>query len=123
MSLVSLKMSKKDRQAEMQPSPADQNPYPYGARLSLDTDELKKLGITAKNLPEVGEYYHIEARGCITSVSQDNNRISVGIQIEDMALADEDAAEDEAEDRAKGAESGAVGGKAKTLLTSAYRGK
>lgn len=127
MALVDLKMTKKDMADEASPT-ADQSPYPWGVCLTLDTDELKKLGI--KNLPGVGDEYHIEAVGEVTSVSESDSAggevRSVRIQIQMMELTnegqetgDESVAEEEAED----AEAGAVGGKAKTLLTNAYRGR
>lgn len=130
MALVDLKMSKKDMKEESQPSVADQNPYPYGLRINLDTDELEKLGITEKNLPAVGDEIHIEAVGSVCSVSEDDTasggyRCGVSIQIEMMELknegpedGDESAAEEEAED----AEAGETEGRSKTVMHSTYRG-
>lgn len=126
MALVDLKMSKQDMAEEASPE-AIQNPYPYGICLTLDTDELDKLGIT--KLPGVGDEYHIRAVGEVTSVSENDTgngqERSVRVQIQMMEMRHEDEAEGETEDvaseEAENAEATAVGGKAKTLMTNAYR--
>ena len=128
MALVDLKMSKKDMQEETQPAVADQNPYPYGLRLSLDTDELAKLGITEKNLPAVGDEIHIAAVGEVASVSEDETasggyRCCVTVQIQMMDMRNEGQEEGEesvAEEEAENAEAASVGGK--TIMHSTYRG-
>ena len=129
MALVDLKMSKKDMQEEAQPAVADQSPYPYGLRINLDTDELAKLGITEKNLPMVGDEFHIEAVGHVCAVSEDDTasggyRCSVSIQIEMMELENEGQEQGEesaSEEEAEEAEAGEVEG-ANTVMRSTYRG-
>lgn len=126
MSLVDLKMSKKELKAESQPSLADQNPYPYGTRISLDTDELAKLGITVKNLPKVGDAMAIDAVGTVVSVSEDETasngyRCSVQIQIEQMELNAADV-DDAGGDAAVQAESTTVHG-SNSVMRSTYRNR
>lgn len=128
MPLVDLKMSKKDMAEEASPT-ASQNPYPWGTQLTLDRDELEKLGIT--KLPAVGDECHIRAVGEITSVSENDSGNgkdrSVRIQIQMMDLRQEEGVEGETEDvaseEAEDAEAGAVSNKAKSVITNAYRGK
>lgn len=127
MALVDLKMSKKDMAAEASPV-GEQSQYPWGVCLTLDTDELKKLGV--KELPRVGDEYHIEAVGEVTTVSESDSPSgevrSVRIQIQMMEIENEgqeSGDESVAEEEAEGAEDDAISGKAKTLLTSAYRGR
>jgi len=131
MALIDLKMSKKDMAEEASPVSAEnQNPYPYGACLHLDTDELEKLKI--KELPAVGDEYHIRAVGRVTSVSSNESvggeRRVLDIQIEMMELTHEDEAEAEpdsvAEEEAEDAENSAVSGaKTRTIMHSTYRGR
>lgn len=70
--------------------------YGYGTSVTLDSDALKKLGI--KELPEVGDEYHIIAIGKVTSTaknaSETNDSTRVEIQLTHMDLTHEDAAEE-----------------------------
>jgi hypothetical protein len=127
MSMVSMKMSKKEMKAETEPSLANENPYPYGLRISLDTDELEKLGITVKNLPKVGDAMSITATGCIVSVSEDETagngyRCSVQIQIEEMALENEGGEESAADELGESAENTTVHA-TRSVIRSTYRGR
>lgn len=67
---------------------ADTPEYPYGLRINMDDDSLKKLGIT--ELPEVGTTMTLQARVEVVSVSQhesDNGKHrDMSLQITDMAL-------------------------------------
>jgi hypothetical protein len=62
--------------------------YPWGLCLNLEEQQLVALGI--KTLPKVGATITIQAKGNVTSVSenetQDGTRRSVSIQITDLAL-------------------------------------
>lgn len=120
MALVDLKMSKKDMDAESQPSASQQSPYPYGLCLRLDGDELDKLGI--KDLPAVGDEFHIQAIGCVTSVAEMNSANSesrhIEIQIEQMELSNEGPADGEA----SVAEEEGEDAEASTVMRSTYRG-
>lgn len=130
MALVDLKMSKQDMADEASPTaPENRNPYPYGVCLTLDTDELAKLGI--KELPSVGDECHVEAVGEVTSVSEQDSgngeQRSVRIQLQMMEVVNEGQepeGESVAEEEAEDAESQAVGGKApaRTVVRSTYRG-
>ena len=67
---------------------ADTPEYPYGLRINLDDDSLKKLGIT--ELPEVGTTMTLQAQVEVVSVSQhesDNGKHrDMSLQITDMEL-------------------------------------
>lgn len=131
MALIDLKMSKADMAEESSPaSPENQNPYPYGACLHLDTDELEKLGVD--KLPQVGDEYHIRAVGRVTSVSSNESlggkAENMSVQIEMMELVHEDEAEAEpdsvAEEEAEDAENAQVtGGAKRTIMHTTYRGR
>jgi hypothetical protein len=76
------------------------SPYGYGTSISLDHDQLKKLGIT--ELPEVGDEYSITASGKVTSASKNSSeesgsRTSLSIQITHLKLTHEDEAEEKKE--------------------------
>jgi hypothetical protein len=83
--LVDLKRTKADQKAD-KPTPAGpaDDPYPYGLRVSLGEDELKKLGV---DLPKVGTKMHLRAHAVVHSASQDerqggkrNRRVELQIQ-------------------------------------------
>jgi hypothetical protein len=50
--------------------------YPYGLCLSLEEDELAKLGLD--DLPNVGEMIHLCAMAKVTSVSQNEREMTDG---------------------------------------------
>ncbi len=62
--------------------------YPYGTKICLGTDELKKLGVS--DLPDVGEVHTITAKVKVVEVSQrdkkDGQSRSLDLQITDLAL-------------------------------------
>lgn len=78
-----LKEEKREMRASCEPSK-----YPWGLSLSLDTDELKKLGIT--DLPPVGTEMHLVAIARVTSVSSNANENQesncVSLQLVKMVL-------------------------------------
>ena len=66
--------------------------YPWGLRLTLNNEELKKLGMKIKNL-EIDTVVSITAKALITSLSSDQNienkegtRNRVELQITDLAV-------------------------------------
>ena len=92
--LVSMKRSKESMRANQTVS-SKPDPYPYGLRLHLDKDELKKLGI--KELPDVNDTFHIMAVadvvGTSRSLYKDSEESSgIDLQITMMTLSDESVA-------------------------------
>lgn len=94
--LVSVKISKAEREkwAKGPSSIATDAPlYPWGLSVTLDEDTLKKLGLK-KALPEVGATLMIVAKVEVTSSSinetTDGVNRSLGLQITDLCLEDED---------------------------------
>ena len=88
--MVDLKRTKKEMKEDMVPIAADQNQYPWGTRLRLDTAELHKLGIDTKDL-QVGASINIMAKGEISSVSSSQNSDGgsdqyLEIQITDLCI-------------------------------------
>ena len=73
------------------------DPYPWGLSLSLESRELKKLGIT--KLPGVGSEMHLLCIAKVTSVnqstSQDSEESRVGLQICMMQVVLQESAEEE----------------------------
>lgn len=69
MKLTSMKLSKAQAKEEVatlyEPTPPE---YPYGTRLCLDDDTLKKLGIS--DPPKVGAYVMIMAKAEVVSRSE-----------------------------------------------------
>ncbi len=117
MAMVDLKRSKADMKADRTASPVDENPYPYGLCLSIDTDELDKLGIT--ELPEVGDEFQIRAVGKVTRVSASASEGSdeqrgISFQIMKMEIGGGNQAAEEPEAKKSAG--------AKSALTNAYRG-
>ena len=82
--------------------------YPWGLKISLCRDELKKLGVNAADL-SIGETVHVVALGVVTSVSQDVGGGIIGtddepesrveVQLTDLALESEDAEASEEEEQ------------------------
>ena len=70
--------------------------YEYGTAITLNADSLKKLGI--KELPEVGDEYHIVAIGKVVATAQNasenNESTRVEIQLTHMDLTHEDEAKE-----------------------------
>jgi hypothetical protein len=49
-------------------------PYAYEHRISLDANDLDKLGIgQANSVPQVGDKYHVMGHGEVTNVSQNSD--------------------------------------------------
>lgn len=72
--LLDMKMpppDKKKLEAVCEAPSYDGDKYPWGLRLRLGTDELKKLGI---ELPKVGDEFHIVAVASVTEVSSREGR-------------------------------------------------
>jgi hypothetical protein len=101
MALKSMKITKADRTAKnksYESTVIGSEDYPYGLRINLDEDMLKKLGI--KKMPKTGGHVSLKANCCVTSVSMDerngktNRRIE--LQIEEMDIVPEEETAEEA---------------------------
>ncbi len=84
MGMTSLKMSSKDREQMAIPSYGPSDEYPYGARLTLEGPQLKKLGI--KDMPTVGSPMMFEAKARVIAVSDSNGVKRLELQITDIDL-------------------------------------
>lgn len=87
--MINMKLSKKEAQAEVAPSPGDGPAYPYGLSLCLDTETLEKLGYSEP--PAVGSKLTVTALVTVTSTGvnqqQDGDkRQHCDLQITDMEL-------------------------------------
>lgn len=88
-SLISMKMSKEEAQEYTSPTVADAPEYPWGLSISLDEDDLAKLGIST--MPPVGATLMLQAQVTVTGTSQRDTQGGeqeqcVDMQITDMAL-------------------------------------
>lgn len=61
--------------------------YPYGLRICLCDDELKKLGLDTDC--DEGDYLDIRAFATVTSVHKENGANRVELQIEKMSVENE----------------------------------
>lgn len=88
MKLVSMKMTPAERKEAVTPSDYKPPEYPYGLRVTLDSDALEKLGIS--KLPDVGTEFELVARVevCARSEheSEGSRNKSMELQLTDVAL-------------------------------------
>lgn len=104
MKLIDMKNTVKTKDSSLV-SPMEQDEYPWGLRISLDSATLAKLGIT--DLPAIDSEHKLVALVCVVGVSQHERADgeasrNVDLQIEQMMLMpakEED--DDEPADRAK----------------------
>lgn len=90
--LVDMELSDEDKLDASMPIAMSSKPdYPYGLRISLSHNELKKLGLDADC--DVGDMIDLRAFGTVTSVSLNDDgggkSCRVEIQIEKMAVESE----------------------------------
>lgn len=126
--LVDMKRSKPDEEAGeyAMPAGADGSQYPYGLCISLEGEDLRKLGIS--KMPAVGTELHMIAVGMVTSANQpvdDPEEARISIQITMMQAAVEKSHPgEESETVADEDREMRKGGKgALTILDNAYRAK
>lgn len=88
--LVSMELDDEDKMDMAIPA-MPQPDYPWGLKICLTSAELEKLGIDVKDA-SVGDYFHINARACVTSISStdgpDGPCDRLEAQIEDMNVPD-----------------------------------
>jgi hypothetical protein len=73
MKLVDMKRAK--RSETKAPAVLKDDPYGYGLRITLDADQIDKLGI---DMPKAGAVFEIEAVATVTRVSQSESAESDG---------------------------------------------
>jgi hypothetical protein len=89
---------KKKAEEACKAMPCEGPDYPWGLCINLGKDELAKLGV--KDLPEVGQEFHIFGAACVTRVSQSASQEgdeSMGVELQITALgimAEDEASED-----------------------------
>lgn len=88
MKLVDMKRSKKEQKESMPKIAADS--YGYGLRITLDEDQLDKLGLDGGDF-KVGGYVTLQARACIKSVRENStdeggDNCSVELQLEKLGV-------------------------------------
>lgn len=95
--MINLKITRKtdDVKEPAITAPDNEDGYPWGTRLNLESDTLDKLGI--KTLPAVGDELMIEAKVRVISVRESDNSKSVELQITDMDLENDGDEVDEGE--------------------------
>lgn len=117
MAMQDLKITKKEAKEASKPigTYEDQERYPYGLRLDLNDDTLKKLGIT--KLPAVGTVLMFEAKakviGSRQSATESSDNRSIELQITHLDLEMDEDEVDEGE--LTRSESGAMSKVAKKL--------
>lgn len=91
--MIDMKLEAKPRKGETMLGASDeamQPEYPYGLRINLDGESLKKLGIS--EMPEIDAEFKLTALVCVVGISQHESaggepHRSLELQIEQMALA------------------------------------
>jgi len=113
---------KKDMPSMVSPSYKAAVPsYPYGLCISLNEDDLAKLGMDDCQLPSIGDMIHLAAMAKVTSVSENQTTAEDGavkkccrieLQITHLATEneDEETARDEATEQRRGRFYGSVDG-------------
>jgi major coat protein len=90
MKLTNMKQEvEKPQSSECCAMKPDSPKYPYGLKLYLDNESLKKLGI--ETLPEVGSVVQITATAEVCETASNESQLygdnkNMGLQITDMAL-------------------------------------
>jgi hypothetical protein len=89
--MVSMKKTKKEKAEMISEAKLDAPEYPYGLRISLDSDSMEKLGFS--NPLAVGKKLKVEAMVEVVSSSkydsQSGTNVSMELQITEMELEQE----------------------------------
>jgi CBS-domain-containing membrane protein len=97
--MTSMARSQDELKASTIPMTNKPNKFSYGTSISLNKEEMAKLGI--KELPELGDEYSIVGVAKVTSASstarEGGTDTSMELQLTHMTLTHEDAAEEKAE--------------------------
>ena len=86
--LVDMEMDDERQFEHPMPIAMPRQRYPYGLRISLGEDELKKLGLDADC--DEGDYLDIRAFATVMSVHKEAGNTRVELQIEKMSVECED---------------------------------
>lgn len=91
MAMIDMKMSKKEAQAEYEPSKDDLPAYPWGLSIRLGDDEIEKLG--ASDL-KAGDEVTITCKANVTGCSSNQSLLgktnnSIDLQITAMEIGDD----------------------------------
>jgi hypothetical protein len=105
--MKSMKLSKSESGSNEVAMSSPEMKYPYGLRLELNDETMKKLGL--EKLPEVGEVLELNAKVIVERVSQNETkdggkRQDMSLQITDMELCECDEKDDDNEDDNKSIE-------------------
>lgn len=98
MKMIDMKNSVQTKNSTLV-APDMQDEYPYGLRITLNNDALKKLGIT--ELPAIDSEHKLIALVCVVGMSMNESAgegepyRSIDLQIEQMALAPAKEEDDE----------------------------
>lgn len=71
-------------------APGDGGGYPYGLKIRLEREQIVALGMSEKELPEIGEQMLIKAMVEVTDISKEGTEeepeLHLGLQITDMLV-------------------------------------
>lgn len=91
MTMISMRLTDQDKkdQAAKETLVSERARYPYGLRINLDPESVKRLGM--EDMPEVGKKMVMLAKVEVVNISKENERddqeeYSMGLQITDLAF-------------------------------------
>jgi len=96
--MVSMKLSGKEATAEVPMAKSESPAYPYGLRIELGDEAMKKLGLS--ELPNVGEKLSLIATVVVERVAHNEtkeggSRQDMSLQITEMCLGDHEKEDEE----------------------------
>lgn len=81
--MIDMKLSEMDKKENEVTSVLEKPDYPYGLRLYLDPDSVKKLNLKE---PKIGEKMMLMGIVEVVSINSEDDKISVSLQIKEMDL-------------------------------------